>query len=125
MTAATRAVPFHCPYCADEGLRPFDPEDGSAGHGQWRCTACRRVFSLKYVGLANDESRGSNDAMSARAKSDEIAAASAAIGPAAPSERSHDAMSARAKSREIAAASAAIGPAAPSERNHDDGRRVR
>ena len=30
MTA--RAVPFHCPYCGDENLRPSE-----AGHGTWEC----------------------------------------------------------------------------------------
>jgi transposase-like protein len=45
-----RAAPFYCPYCADEDLRPFDPQDGSAGHGQWRCNSCQRVFALKYIG---------------------------------------------------------------------------
>jgi len=44
-----RAAPFHCPYCADEGLRPFGET-----HGQWRCGACRRVFALKYLGIAAD-----------------------------------------------------------------------
>jgi transposase-like protein len=46
-----RAAPFYCPYCGDEDLRPFDPDDGGAGHGQWRCRACQRVFALKYIGL--------------------------------------------------------------------------
>ena len=44
-----RAAPFHCPYCADEDLRPFGET-----HGQWRCGACQRVFSLKYLGIAAD-----------------------------------------------------------------------
>lgn len=42
-----RAVPFHCPYCADEGLRPFGEERGT-----WRCSACTRVFRLAFLGLA-------------------------------------------------------------------------
>lgn len=42
-----RAAPFHCPYCADEDLRPF-----GESHGQWRCGACQRVFALKYLGIA-------------------------------------------------------------------------
>jgi transposase-like protein len=58
-----RAAPFYCPYCGDEGLRPFDPQDGTAGHGQWSCTACQRVFALKYIGMTggwgrSDEQRG-------------------------------------------------------------------
>lgn len=51
MSAPSRAVPFYCPYCADEDLRPFDPTDGSAGHGQWRCQSCQRAFAVKYLGL--------------------------------------------------------------------------
>ena len=43
----TRAVPFHCPYCGDEDLRPHED-----GHGTWLCGACRRVFAVRLVGLA-------------------------------------------------------------------------
>jgi transposase-like protein len=46
MTAPERQVPFYCPYCADEDLRPSE-----AGHGTWECRACMRAFSLKFVGL--------------------------------------------------------------------------
>jgi transposase-like protein len=41
------APPFYCPYCGDEDLRPFGER-----HGDWRCGACRRVFTLRYQGLA-------------------------------------------------------------------------
>ncbi|WP_156757720.1 Insertion element protein [Actinokineospora pegani] len=41
-----RATPFHCPYCGEEDLRPQE-EPQSA----WLCTACRRVFTVKFVGL--------------------------------------------------------------------------
>jgi ribosomal protein L37AE/L43A len=41
-----RAVPFFCPYCGDEDLRPHE-----AGHGTWECRACLRAFSLKMLGL--------------------------------------------------------------------------
>ena len=41
-----RAVPFHCPYCADEDLRPLE------SHGQWLCKSCRRAFDLKFLGLS-------------------------------------------------------------------------
>ncbi|AIJ21983.1 MULTISPECIES: Insertion element protein [Amycolatopsis] len=44
MTAQERATPFHCPYCGDEDLRP--EEDGA-----WLCGACRRVFTVKFIGL--------------------------------------------------------------------------
>jgi transposase-like protein len=45
-----RAVPFHCPYCGDEDLRPHETETGSP-HGAWECRACLRAFSLKMLGL--------------------------------------------------------------------------
>jgi transposase-like protein len=41
-----RAVPFHCPYCGKEDLRPH-----AAGHGSWECRACLRAFSLQMLGL--------------------------------------------------------------------------
>jgi ribosomal protein L37AE/L43A len=41
-----RAVPFHCPYCGEEDLRPHE-----AQHGAWECRACLRAFSLKLLGL--------------------------------------------------------------------------
>jgi transposase-like protein len=41
-----RAVPFHCPYCGDENLRPSEE-----GHGAWECHACLRTFSLKMLGM--------------------------------------------------------------------------
>ena len=40
-----RAVPFHCPYCGDENLRPSEE-----GHGAWECHACLRAFSLRMIG---------------------------------------------------------------------------
>jgi len=40
-----RAVPFHCPYCSNEDLRPLEE------HGSWECRACLRAFSLKYLGM--------------------------------------------------------------------------
>ncbi len=45
-----RAVPFHCPYCGDEDLRPHESGHGP-GHGQWECRACLRAFSLKMLGM--------------------------------------------------------------------------
>ncbi len=40
-----RAVPFYCPFCAEEDLHPTET------HGAWHCRSCTRVFSLKLVGL--------------------------------------------------------------------------
>ena len=39
-----RAVPYHCPFCAEEDLRPVEG-------GRWHCRACLRVFSLTFHGL--------------------------------------------------------------------------
>jgi transposase-like protein len=41
-----RAVPFYCPYCGDEDLRPQEEP-----HAAWLCGGCRRVFTVKFVGL--------------------------------------------------------------------------
>ncbi len=45
-----RAVPYYCPFCGDEDLRPH-PEP----HGAWLCGGCRRVFSVKMAGLSLPE----------------------------------------------------------------------
>ena len=45
-----RAVPFHCPYCGNEDLRPHETAEGSP-HGAWECRACLRAFTLKMLGL--------------------------------------------------------------------------
>ena len=42
-----RAVPFYCPYCGDEDLTPEEEPAGA-----WKCHACRRVFTVRLVGLA-------------------------------------------------------------------------
>lgn len=42
-----RQVPFYCPYCGDEDLRPSGPTGGS-----WRCGACARAFELRFAGVA-------------------------------------------------------------------------
>ena len=41
-----RGIPFHCPYCGDENLRPSEE-----GHGSWECHACLRAFTLKMLGM--------------------------------------------------------------------------
>jgi transposase-like protein len=46
-----RAVPFHCPYCGDEDLRPHENAEGASPHGSWECRSCLRAFSLKLLGL--------------------------------------------------------------------------
>ena len=49
-----RAVPFHCPYCGEEDLRPHEvvSEAGevSSPHGTWECRGCQRAFSLTRLG---------------------------------------------------------------------------
>jgi len=45
--AGERQVPFYCPYCGDEDLRPAGPASGS-----WRCAACARAFELRFAGIA-------------------------------------------------------------------------
>jgi hypothetical protein len=47
---SSRGVPFHCPYCGDEDLRPHVPAEGE-GHGAWECRACLRAFTLKMLGM--------------------------------------------------------------------------
>jgi ribosomal protein L37AE/L43A len=44
--AGERAVPYHCPFCAEEDLHP----DGTAP-GAWHCRACLRVFAVKFLGM--------------------------------------------------------------------------
>jgi hypothetical protein len=41
-----RAMPFYCPYCGDEDLRPSDDAPGA-----WECRACNRAFHLRLAGL--------------------------------------------------------------------------
>ena len=50
-------VPFHCPYCAEEDLRPSE-----AGHGAWECHACMLAFSVKFLGLVRRGSPTGPDA---------------------------------------------------------------
>ena len=53
-----RAVPFYCPFCGDEDLRPHEVEevrDGSvevrSPHGSWHCRSCQRAFALRLLGI--------------------------------------------------------------------------
>jgi len=50
----TRSVVLHCPYCAEEDLRPTEDSPGS-----WLCTACRRVFSVRLIGISPVPTLGS------------------------------------------------------------------
>jgi transposase-like protein len=51
-----RGIPFHCPYCGDENLRPHESDTGS-GHGEWECHACLRAFSLRMLGMISRPSQ--------------------------------------------------------------------
>ena len=60
-----RAVPFHCPYCGEEDLRPAETA-GPAGAGpSWECAGCNRAFALTFLGLLASglprEHRGEGD----------------------------------------------------------------
>jgi hypothetical protein len=63
-----RSVPYHCPYCGGENLRPYvnqgrhegphegphvRPHEGSrvAPAGAWECRECVRVFAVTLIGL--------------------------------------------------------------------------
>lgn len=59
---ATRAVPYVCPFCGEEDLRPLPgdhpipgrhPQDRAAP--RWHCRACLRVFSVSFYGLQRPE----------------------------------------------------------------------
>jgi ribosomal protein L37AE/L43A len=41
-----RQVPFFCPYCGEEELRPA----GSKA-GDWQCRSCSRGFTLRFTGV--------------------------------------------------------------------------
>jgi len=45
--APERQIPFYCPYCGEEDLRPAGPDGGS-----WRCGSCARAFQLRFAGVA-------------------------------------------------------------------------
>jgi ribosomal protein L37AE/L43A len=42
-----RMEPSCCPYCGEEALRPAGPQAG-----WWQCSACARVFELRFAGLS-------------------------------------------------------------------------
>jgi predicted RNA-binding Zn-ribbon protein involved in translation (DUF1610 family) len=52
-----RAVPFYCPFCGENQLRPTDlPVDPSGGGdgAPWRCESCDRIFTLTLVAIGGD-----------------------------------------------------------------------
>ena len=40
-----RAVPFYCPYCAEQSIEPVEDS------GVWYCESCDRRFELSFKGL--------------------------------------------------------------------------
>ena len=47
-----RQVPFFCPYCGEEELRP-----SGARPGDWECRSCARGFHLRFTGVRQPEAR--------------------------------------------------------------------
>jgi len=45
-----RAVPFHCPYCGEEDLRPAERTERVPGAAWW-CAGCLRTFVVTFVGI--------------------------------------------------------------------------
>ena len=45
-----RAVPFYCPYCGEEDLRPAEQTE-RVPHGAWYCASCLRTFAVKMIGI--------------------------------------------------------------------------
>ena len=41
---SVRAVPFYCPFCGEQEIRPDD-----GGSAAWRCESCERRFELASV----------------------------------------------------------------------------
>jgi ribosomal protein L37AE/L43A len=39
-----RAVPFYCPFCGEQDLRPAETSG-------WHCQVCDRTFELSFTGL--------------------------------------------------------------------------
>jgi transposase-like protein len=51
----TRHLPvFHCPYCGDEELTPYEGA-GEGGPAGWRCGACLRAFSVRLIATGVQE----------------------------------------------------------------------
>jgi hypothetical protein len=66
-----RAVPFHCPYCGEENLWPFEarklapqeppfearklapqepPVEAEGHRAAWECRSCLRAFTVSMIG---------------------------------------------------------------------------
>jgi ribosomal protein L37AE/L43A len=61
----SRAPAQYCPYCGETNLWPHEES-----HGAWTCRDCRRVFAVRFVGLAGaGNTGGSVDAAPVTARS--------------------------------------------------------
>jgi transposase-like protein len=43
-SATPRAVPFYCPFCGEQDIRPADPSG-------YRCDVCDRRWELRLLGV--------------------------------------------------------------------------
>jgi hypothetical protein len=48
MSDTPRAVPFYCPFCGEEDLRPAEPRG-------WRCGSCARTFALSLERVGGED----------------------------------------------------------------------
>ena len=46
---SARAVPFYCPFCGEQDIRPDD-----VGTAAWRCESCERRFELTLTAIGGD-----------------------------------------------------------------------
>jgi predicted RNA-binding Zn-ribbon protein involved in translation (DUF1610 family) len=49
-----RAVPFYCPFCGEQDIRPSDAGAEGGGAAPWRCESCDRVFTLALVAIGGE-----------------------------------------------------------------------
>ena len=49
-----RAVPFYCPFCGEQDIRPSDAGAEAGGGAPWRCESCDRVFALALVAIGGE-----------------------------------------------------------------------
>ena len=62
MSVGARAVPFYCPFCGEQDIRPDDGADhagqdhagGPPGAG-WRCESCERRFALTLIAIGGED----------------------------------------------------------------------
>ena len=46
----TRHLPvFHCPYCGEEDLTPYEGSADSPSPAAWLCGACLRAFTVRLI----------------------------------------------------------------------------